>query len=158
MIGKLGMGLLLVAVAACAPTVPPSSSPSVPASPTPASTSPGPTATPSVPFALVCDPTPASLGTTDAGSPIPVHLTCQAAIAATSIAVSAQISESAITGMAFHFRRWCPPGVFCAFSNDDDGYVVVHTIGAADLLVQVSADASGHVRVEYAGPFPSTDP
>lgn len=113
----------------------------------------------SPPLGVSCDPRPGVLGLTDGGSPIPAHLTCKAAIAAARAAVVGRLTDVPIVGTEFHFRRWCPPGFFCALTTDDDGYVVVHLYyGRPDLLVQVSADANGNVTVNYAGPFPSTVP
>ena len=111
------------------------------------------------PSGVSCDPRPGVLGLTDQGSPIPAHLTCQAAIAAARAAVIGRLTDIPIVGTEFHFRRWCPPGVFCALTTDDEGYVVVHMyLGQPDFLVQVSADATGSVTVGFAGPFPSTAP
>ena len=116
----------------------------------PQSPSPSTAAAPNV----VCDRSaPISAGTDDAGSPIPVTLTCEAAVAAAKAVVG---PDPAITYIEFDYLRWCPPGFFCAMSTFNDGHVIFHMNGQRpDIVVQVMADEAGRVTASSPQPLPS---
>ena len=93
----------------CAPRALPAS----PAPPSSNSSSPSPST--AVAPKVVCDRSaPASAGTDDSGSPIPVTLTCENAVAAAEAVVG---PDPAIAYIEFNYVRWCPPGYFCAMST-----------------------------------------
>jgi len=103
----------------------------------------------------VCDKSePASAGTDDSGSPIPVTLTCENAVAAAKAVVG---PDAAITSIEFDYFRWCTRGDFCVMSTWNDGHVIFHVKGLRpDILVNVVADASG--RVTASSPKPMLPP
>lgn len=94
--------------------------------------------------AVVCDrSTPASAGTDDAGSPIPVTLTCENAVAAAKAAVG---PDPNIASIEFAYFFWCPPGAFCVASTLNDGHVIFHMAGdRPDIVVDVRSDQAGSV-------------
>jgi hypothetical protein len=154
-----GAVVLLIAIAAgcvtALPSVsaPPSASrPATPASQSsrPASPSPSTAVAPKV----VCDHSkPASAGIDDAGSPIPVTLTCENAVDAAEAVVGA---DPDITSIEFDYRRWCPPGFFCVLSGLNDGHVIFHMDGPGpDIVVSVVADKAGAVSASSPQPLPS---
>jgi len=103
----------------------------------------------------VCDKSePASAGTEDSGSPIPVTLTCENAVAAAKAVVG---PDAAIASIEFDYFRWCPRGDFCVMSTWNDGRVIFHVKGLRpDILVDVVADESG--RVTASSPQPMLPP
>jgi len=151
------LAVLLAIAAGCATPVPSVSAPaaSTPASPAPPSSSP-PSPSPSTAAApkVVCDRSaPASAGTDDSGSPIPVTLTCENAVAAAKAVVG---PDPAIAYIEFDYFRWCPPGYFCRMSTWNDGHVIFHMNGLRpDILVDVVADESGRVTASSPQPMPS---
>lgn len=152
------VAVLLVVAAGCATPVPSVSappSPSASASPAPPSSNP-PSPSPSTAVApkVVCDHgAPSSAGTDDSGSPIPVTLTCENAVAAAEAVVG---PDPAIAYIEFDYRRWCPPGMFCVLSTWNDGHVIFHMNGLRpDILVQVVADGAGRVTASSPQPMPS---
>jgi hypothetical protein len=102
----------------------------------------------------VCDHSaPTSAGTDPSGSPIPVTLTCENAVAAAEAVVGA---DPGITYIEFDYRRWCPPGYFCVASGLNDGHVIFHVKGRGpDILVTVVADKAGTVSASSPQPLPS---
>ena len=104
---------------------------------------------------VVCDErAPASAGTDDSGSPIPVTLTCENAVDAAKALVG---SDPAIAYIEFNYFRWCPPGYFCVMSTWNDGHVIFHMKGLRpDISLDVAADESG--RVTASSPQPVLSP
>jgi hypothetical protein len=102
----------------------------------------------------VCDRSaPTSAGTDDSGSPIPVALTCENAVAAAKAVVG---PDPAIADIEFDYGRWCPPGYFCVMSTMNDGHVIFHMKGVRpDILVSVVADEAGKVTTSNPQPMPS---
>jgi len=98
----------------------------------------------------VCDPLP---------SP-PNPLACSAAVGAALPASGYTTTD--LDFVEFHYGSYCAPGVPCASAFPNDGYVVVHPSRAGGarpiVLVQLSADATGRVSVDYSRPFPSGAP
>jgi len=159
------VAVLLAIAAGCATPVPSVSAPpsaSTSASPaSPSSNPPSPSSNPSSPSPstavapkVVCDHSaPSSAGTDSFGSPIPVTLTCQSAVAAAEAVVGA---DPGITYIEFDYRRWCPPGYFCVASGLNDGHVIFHVKGRGpDILVTVVADKAGTVTASSPQPLPS---
>jgi hypothetical protein len=103
---------------------------------------------------VVCDRSaPASAGTDDAGSPIPVMLTCANAVTAAEAALGPDL---AIASIEFDYFFWCPPGYFCVASTLNDGHVIFHMNGERpDMVVDVVADAAGSVTASKPQPVPS---
>lgn len=95
----------------------------------------------------VCDAAPSS----------PSPLTCASALA---VALpGAGFTTALIDFVEFHYGAYCAPGAPCASAFPNEGYVVVHLKAPGPgLLIQLSADGSGRVTVEYTRPFPSTAP
>ena len=102
----------------------------------------------------MCDQSaPSSAGTDPSGSPIPVTLTCENAVAAAKAVVA---PDPAIAYIEFDYGRWCPPGFFCVMSTMNDGHVIFHVNGLRpDILVQVVADEAGRVTASSPQPMPS---
>jgi hypothetical protein len=159
------VALLLAIAAGCATVVPSVSAPpsasrlASPASlssnpPSPSGHPPSPSPSTAVAPRVVCDHSaPTSAGTDDSGSPIPVTLTCENAVAAATAVVGA---DPGIISIEFDYRRWCPPGFFCALSGLNDGHVIFHMAGQGpDILVNVVADTAGTVRAASPQPLPS---
>lgn len=152
------LALLLAIAAGCATPIPsvsapPSASPSAsPASPS--SNPPSPSPSTAVAPKVVCDHgAPISAGTDASGSPIPVTLTCENAVAAAEAVIA---PDPAIAYIEFGYRRWCPPGYFCVASGPNDGHVIFHVKGRGpDILVQVVADEAGRVTASSPQPMPS---
>jgi hypothetical protein len=150
--------LLFAIVAGCATPVPSVSAPPAPstsASPAPPSSKP-PSPSPSTAAApkVVCDTSaPSSAGTDDSGSPIPITLTCENAVAAAKTVVG---PDPAIAYIEFDYFRLCPPGMFCVWSGMNDGHVIFHMKGRRpDILVNVVADKVGMVKASNPQPLPS---
>jgi hypothetical protein len=150
--------VLLVVAAGCATPVPSvSASPalSTSASPAPPSSNP-PSPSPSTAAApkVVCDRSaPGSAGTDDLGSPIPVTLTCENAVAAAEAVV---VPDPGIAYIEFDYLRYCPPGMFCTWSGFNDGHVIFRAKGRRpDILVNVHADEAGRVTASSPQPLPS---
>jgi len=152
------VAVLLAIAAGCATPVPSVSAPpsaSTSASPaSPSSNPPSPSPSTAVAPKVVCDHSaPTSAGTDPSGSPIPVTLTCQNAVAAAEALVGA---DPGITYIEFDYRRWCPPGYFCVASGLNDGHVIFHVKGRGpDILVTVVADKAGTVTASSPQPMPS---
>jgi hypothetical protein len=139
-----------VVLAACsfAPVPPPTASHATPltkpSTPTPAPG--GPT--------VSCEPAADSIGTDDSGSPIPVTLTCDKAVAAAEAALG---PDPGIASIEFHYRYLCPPGNFCVVTTENDGHVIFHlTRRRPDIVVQIHTDQSG--RVIASSPQPVRSP
>lgn len=149
------MAVLLTIAAGCSTPAPPvaalrsASPPNSPAPPSnnPSSQSPSTAAAPKV----VCDQTtPASAGTDDSGSPIPVALTCENAVDAAKAVFG---PDPAIAYIEFNYFRWCPPGYFCVMSTWNDGHVIFHMNGLRpDINLDVAADESGTVTASSPQP------
>jgi hypothetical protein len=152
------LAVLLAVAAGCATPVPSvSAAPSASTSATPAppsSNAPSPSPSTAVAPEVVCDRSaPTSAGTDQFGSPIPVRLTCENAVAAAEAVVG---PDPAIAYIEFDFGRWCPSGYFCALSTMNDGHVIFHVKGLRpDILVQVRADEAGKVTAASPQPMPS---
>ena len=168
LVRAIGAVALLAIAAGCATAVPSVSSPPSPSrSAPPSSQSSNLPSTPSQPPSLspsaavapkvVCDHSkPASAGTDDSGSPIPVTLTCQNAVAAAEALVGA---DPGIVSIEFDYLRWCPPGFYCALSGLNDGHVIFHIAGLGpDILVDVVADKAGRVSASSPQLLPSPSP
>ena len=152
------VAVLLSVAAGCATPVPSVSAPpsvSTSASPAPPSSNP-PSPSPSTAVApkVVCDHSaPSSAGTDSFGSPIPVTLICENAVAAAKAVVG---PDPAIASIEFDYFFWCPPGMFCVASTMNDGHVIFHMKGQRpDILVTVVADKAGRVTASSPQPMPS---
>ncbi len=152
------LAVLLAVAAGCATPVPSvSAAPSSSTSPTPpprSSNTPSPSPSTAAAPAVVCERSaPTSAGTDQLGSPIPVRLTCENAVAAAEAVVG---PDPAIAYIEFDFGRWCPPGDYCVLSTANDGHVIFHVHGLRpDILVQVRADEAGRVIASSPEPMPS---
>ena len=152
------LAVLLAIAAGCATPVPSVSAPpsaSPPASPaSPSSNPPAPSPSTAAAPKVVCDHSaPSSAGTDASGSPIPVTLTCENAVAAAEAVVG---PDPAIAYIEFDYLRWCPPGTFCVVSTMNDGHVIFHMRGLRpDILVEVVADEAGKVTASSPQPLPS---
>ncbi len=152
------VAVLLAITAGCATPVPSVSTPhpaSSSASPAPsASNPPSPSPSTAVAAEVVCDRSgPTSAGTDASGSPIPVTLTCENAVAAARGVVG---SDPAIAYIEFDYLFWCPPGDFCVWSGFNDGHVIFHMNGKRpDIVVDVMADEAGRVKASSPQPMPS---
>ena len=107
--------------------------------------------------AAVCDGTkPASAGVDEAGSPIPVTLTCEAAVAAARALAGPGVVADRIE---FAYGYYCPPGYFCVASGPNEGHVIFRRPAPGpDLVVQVSADPAGRVTAQGPVPVPTPSP
>lgn len=152
------LAVLLAIAAGCATPVPSVSAPpsaSTAASPAPPSSNPqSPFPTTAAAPKVVCDRSaPTSAGTDDSGSPIPITLSCENAVAAAKAVVG---PDSASAYIEFDYFFWCPPGAFCAMSTWNDGHVIFHMRGLRpDVVVQVVADDAGRVTASSPQPMPS---
>jgi len=164
------LAVLLAVAAGCATPVPSVSGPvasppalpvsappsaSTPASPAPPSGNSGwPSPSTAAAPTVVCDRSaPTSAGTDDAGSPIPVMLTCGNAVAAARAVVG---PGQGIAFIEFDYFRWCPPGYFCVASTLNDGHVIFHMKDPRpDIVVDVAADDAGRVTASRPRPMPS---
>ena len=108
---------------------------------------------------VVCQPNASTWSQTDANGsqvPIAITLTCENAVAAAKAVVG---PDPAVAYIEFAFGSWCPPGTFCALSLPNTGHVVFHRKGLLpDLLVGVTADATGQVTATEPTPLPSPSP
>jgi hypothetical protein len=129
----------------------PSASPVVTATPAATAT---PSASPSAAAAqpkVVCQP----YNWVDADpSHLPaVTLTCENAVAAAKVVVGPDL---AVVSIEFGWGRWCPPGSACIPFVPNDGWVIFHrSHDLPDLLMSVTADASGKVTAAAPTPLPS---
>jgi hypothetical protein len=119
---------------------------------TPATPSPGAAALPPV----TCG-RPTTWDRTDAhGSPIPILLTCENAVAAAEAFLGA---DPDIVSVEFGYRWWCPRDRLCAASLPNGGHVIFHLGGRKpDVVVSVSADAAGRVTAYGPEELPSPNP
>lgn len=96
----------------------------------------------------------------DAAPATPSPLTCRDALKAAMPASTYAASD--VDFAEFHLGAYCAPGAPCASAPTNMGYVVVHPTrpgGARPIvLIQLSADASRTVMVDYSRPFPSGAP
>ncbi|TMB55960.1 MAG: hypothetical protein E6J47_06010 [Chloroflexi bacterium] len=138
-------------LAACSPA--PLPTPTVSPAPS-SSTAPSSTASAAVGLKVRCDRVPDYWLPADAsGSPIPVTLMCDNAVAAAEAAVGA---DPGITSIEFHYFFWCRPGVYCSITTANNGHVIFHLTGLRpDILVQVWVDEAGGVAASSPQPFPS---
>ena len=106
---------------------------------------------------VTCDPDAVpyvrEVGPTGSLLPVVITLTCQRAVAAAEALVGAVRDVASIE---FAYGPWCPPGAFCALILPNTGHVIFRLRGSqTDLLVDVSADASGKVTASAPIPIPS---
>lgn len=124
-----------------------------------ASTTPSPSPSASVAAGptITCDPVPDHWLPADAaGSPLPVTLTCENAVAAAEAAIG---RDPGVVSIEFHYFFYCPPGRYCAITTANDGHVVFHLAGGhPDRVVQVWVDETGRVVASSPEPMPSTLP
>jgi hypothetical protein len=137
-----------------ASAVPPSAA-SVPAAS--AVSSPSPSPSPSAAAAqakVVCQP----YNWVDADpSHLPaITLTCENGVAAAKAVVG---PNPTVVSIEFGWGRWCPPGAACIPFIPNEGWVIFHrSDGLPDLLVSVTADASGKVTAAAPTPLPVPSP
>jgi hypothetical protein len=140
--GRLASLLLAIFIAACqaAPTVAPSHQ----------------AATPS------CE-TPPTIAFGQGGTPVPILLACDKAVAEAFARLPASVGGSFgddITSIEFHYGRYCPPGWRCGpfFGQGDVGFVVFGLANGDSWLVAVDSDPTGRVSVTDIEPTPTHPP
>lgn len=165
----LAAGLLaVVAVSGCSTPTPtpttapqataassPSASPVVTATPAATATpSPSPSAAAAQPK-VVCQPNNTVLDADPSHLPA-ITLTCENAVAAAKAVVG---PDPTVVSIEFGWGRWCPPGAACIPFIPNEGWVIFHRSGGLpDLLVSVTADASGKVTAAAPTPLPAPSP
>lgn len=97
------------------------------------------------------------------GTPIPIALQCDKAVAEAMRAVPPAMAGSAggnITSIDFGYGRYCPPGWRCGpFAGQGElGFVLFGFADGSSWLVSVRADPSGVVSVADSGPTPTRPP
>lgn len=119
-----------------------------PTTPTPISALPSP--------ALSCEGPPTIVF--DDGTPIPIVLTCDRAIAAAVAAIP--LGHDRVTSLDFGYGRYCPPGWRCGppAGTGDIGFVIVEMADTPTILVTVEAGPSGNIASTHVGPLPTRPP
>ena len=97
------------------------------------------------------------------GTPIPIVLECDKAVAEATGALPAAMAGRArgnITTIDFGYGRYCPPGWRCGpFAGQGElGYVLFGFADGSSWLVSVKADPNGVVSVSDSGPTPTRPP
>ncbi len=97
------------------------------------------------------------------GTPIPIVLQCDKAVAEAMRAVPAAMAGSAggnIISIDFGYGLYCPPGWRCGpFAGQDElGFVLFGFADGSRWLVSVRADPNGVVSVADSGPTPTRPP
>lgn len=95
------------------------------------------------------------------GTPIPIVLKCDQAVAAATGALPVAMAGRAggnITSIDFGYGRYCPPGWRCgAFASKGElGFVLFGFTDGSSWLVSVKADQSGVVSATDSGPTPTS--
>jgi hypothetical protein len=97
------------------------------------------------------------------GTPIPIVLQCDKAVAEATRAIPAAMSGtsgSRITSIDFGYGRYCPPGSRCGpFAGQGElGFVLFGFTDGSSWLASVIADPNGVVRVTNNDPTPTRSP
>ena len=160
-LGLLAAGLLAAVTLSGCSTPTPTRTPAQPATESPsASTSTATpaqptTATPSLPPSAAAQPNVVCRSYTSSLQ-ASVTMTCEDAVEAAKAVVG---SDAAVAYIEFGHGRWCPAGSACIPFMPNEGWVVFHRTGLLpDLLVSVSADATGKVTAKEPTPLPSPSP